>query len=88
MNSLTPNQARDRILDNDTLTTSIVVKVLALQRLCDSARRSDLETYVRCPRCYGYHSVYGNFDNLCDSCVTTLLTQYPEHEASRAIRAC
>lgn len=42
---------------------------------------------VKCPRCWQYHMVVGNFDNLCDRCQNVILTDYPEHESVAGIRA-
>jgi hypothetical protein len=51
------------------------------------ARKLDPETYARCPRCYGYHSIHGNFDNLCDPCQLTIQREFPDHPSVPHIRA-
>ena len=39
----------------------------------------DLEGYNQCPRCYHYHSIQNNYDNLCDRCWPHLIKHYPNH---------
>lgn len=36
---------------------------------------------VKCPRCWKLHSVRVNFDNLCDRCQQTILSDHPAHES-------
>ena len=86
--SLTPNQARDGLLESlGPLTTEVVREVIKMGRECTEARKADPETYLRCPRCYGYHSVHGNFDNLCDQCQQTIMQYFPDHESVPHIKA-
>lgn len=42
-------------------------------RPCDDGRN------VRCPRCWHWHGVVENFDNLCDDCQSILVSDFPEH---------
>ena len=49
---------------------SCVVKSLALD-----------PRYSKCPRCWHYHAVQGQFDNLCDRCCNVLVTAWPDHES-------
>jgi hypothetical protein len=35
-------------------------------------------TGVKCPRCWHYHYVRENYDNLCDRCCRTILDDHPE----------
>lgn len=86
--SLTPNQARDGLLEClGPVSTKMVREVMKLARECTEERKADPETYLRCPRCYGYHSVHGNFDNLCDQCQQTILQHFPDHESVPHIKA-
>jgi hypothetical protein len=81
MSSLTANQARDKMLESD-----FDAALVQLARECEADRRKDSETYLKCPRCYGHHSVHGNFDNLCDGCISTILTHFPNHACVPRIR--
>ena len=83
--SLTTNQSRDRLIESFPMMVNDL-RILALD--CESDRKKDLETYSKCPRCYGHHSVRGNFDNLCDGCVKTILEHFPEHESVAGIKKC
>lgn len=56
-------------------------------RECTEARKSDPETYSKCPRCYGYHSYHGTFDNLCMDCCLTIVRDFPNHESVPHIKA-
>jgi len=79
---MTPNQIRDWLFENSgRLTTEKIRMILAWIRTCADARKMDSETYLRCPRCYGFHSIHGNFDNLCDGCQYTVLKHFPQHES-------
>jgi hypothetical protein len=42
---------------------------------------------VKCPRCWQYHTVAENYDNLCDRCQNVILKHFPEHESADGIRA-
>ena len=43
---------------------------------------------VKCPRCYRYTGEGRfNFDGLCDRCCDVLVQDYPEHEATVALKA-
>lgn len=84
---MTPSQARDSLLESRPLTTGDVRDIANLARASEEERRSDPETYAKCPRCYGHHSAHGNFDNLCDNCQATILKHFPDHESAPLIRA-
>jgi hypothetical protein len=81
--SLTANQVRDGLIEAGA--DPAVVRKLALD--CEKERRDNPDTYRKCPRCYGYHSIRGNFDDLCDPCVKTILEHFPEHPSVPHIRA-
>lgn len=81
MNNLTPKQTLDNLLESSPKALQVVSELKSLMHSCEEQRRLDPETYVKCPRCYGHHSVRGNFDNLCDSCQWTLLSCFPEHDS-------
>lgn len=87
MSSLTPAQARDALLSRRNLTTDEVVMIKKLYGRCVDERKADPETYTKCPRCYGLHSVRGNFDDLCDGCVKTILEHFPNHASVPHIKA-
>lgn len=77
---MTPNQLRDQIADSlPEISDGDVDALRKLAMEMTDERKADPETYLRCPRCYGYHSIHGNFDNLCDSCQKTILTNFPDH---------
>lgn len=82
---MTPNQARDSILDKVVLSTESTRELRNIADESDTTRSNDPD-YVRCPRCYGNHSVRGNFDNLCDKCQRVLLSDFPDHESVPFIR--
>lgn len=84
---MTTNQARDNLLEAIPLTTEIVRGIKNLAQDSNEDRKLDPETYSKCPRCYGYHSVHGNFDNLCDQCQQTILQHFPNHESVPHIRS-
>ena len=85
--SLTTNQARDALLEVIPLNTAMVRELKNHALEATEKRKQDAETYFHCPRCYGEHSVRGNFDNLCDGCVKTILEHFPEHESVPLITA-
>lgn len=76
---MTTNQARDSLLESMPLNTEGIREIRNLAQHAEDERKADPETYFKCPRCYGHHSVRGNFDNLCDGCVKTVLENFPEH---------
>jgi hypothetical protein len=84
---MTTNQARDSLIEAIPLTTESVRAVKNLAQHADEDRKSDPETYVKCPRCYGQHSIHGNFDNLCDRCQQTILQHFPDHPSVPHIKA-
>ncbi len=43
--------------------------------------------YVKCPRCWHYHSILLNYDSLCDRCCNVLETAWPDHESVPFIKA-
>lgn len=77
---MTINQARDRILDSfEQLTTAQVQQIRKLALASREERRNDPETFLKCPRCFEFHTIHGNFDNLCDPCQQTILEHFPNH---------
>ena len=42
---------------------------------------------VKCPRCWQYHGVIENFENLCDRCSLVILKDYSEHKSAPFIKA-
>lgn len=43
--------------------------------------------YVKCPRCWHYHTVLLNYDALCDRCCQVILEGFPDHASVPFIRA-
>lgn len=41
---------------------------------------------LKCPRCWHYHHVKANHDNLCDRCCLVMMADFPLHEETPAIR--
>ena len=41
---------------------------------------------VKCPRCWQYHGVIENYDNLCDKCQDTIINYFPDHESVTHIK--
>lgn len=39
----------------------------------------DDPNYVKCPRCWHYHTVRLNHDCLCDRCCAALVEAHPDH---------
>lgn len=42
---------------------------------------------VKCPRCWKWHYVRYNFDNLCDRCQEAIIVAHPNHESVWFINA-
>lgn len=42
---------------------------------------------VKCPRCWHWHGVIENFDNLCDKCQKIILTDFPNHPSVPYIKS-
>lgn len=84
---MTTNQARDSLLESAPLTTETVREIRNFAQEANDERKLDTETYFKCPRCFGQHSIHGNFDNLCDPCVKTILEYFPNHPSVPHIRA-
>jgi hypothetical protein len=84
---MTTNEARDRLIEETPLNTETIRAIKKWAQHAEDERKADPETYAKCPRCYGHHSVRGNFDNLCDGCVKTILEHFPDHESVPHIRA-
>lgn len=82
---MTPNQARDNLLRTGVLSTEIVQGIRKMALKCAEQRKAD--GYNLCPRCKGYHSIQGNYDNLCDQCQRTILAHFPDHETVPHIKA-
>ena len=87
LSALTPNQSRDMLLDATPPAASFVREIRNAAQMDAEARKADAETFAKCPRCYGLHSVRGNFDNLCDTCQETILEHFPDHASVPFIRA-
>lgn len=51
-----------------------------------TALRDD-PNYVKCPRCWIYHSIKDNYDCLCDRCCRVLVDAFPNHESVPHIKA-
>ena len=86
--SLTPNQARDNLAEAlEPMNTETIRAIKKAAQDCEQERKADLETYLKCPRCYGQHSVHGNFDDLCDPCIKTILEYFPNHASVPHIKA-
>jgi hypothetical protein len=32
-----------------------------------------------CPRCWHWHTIQGNYHDLCDKCCKILITDFPDH---------
>lgn len=47
----------------------------------------DDPNYVKCPRCWHYHTVLLNYEALCDRCCNVLLEAWPDHSITEAVRA-
>lgn len=39
----------------------------------------DNPLYKKCPRCWQFHSVVGNFDDLCDRCCRVIIEAFKDH---------
>lgn len=48
----------------------------------------DNPNYVKCPHCWQYHSVHGNYENLCDRCCLSILEGAGYNETSAYVEAC
>lgn len=42
--------------------------------------------YVKCPRCWHYHTVILNFDQLCDRCCHVMQEAWPHHPSTPHIK--
>lgn len=60
-------------------TINLIRKLYQLSQ--EDRRNDDTGTYLECPRCKGYHSIHGQFDNLCPACCETLVQHFPDHES-------
>jgi len=40
---------------------------------------------LKCPRCWHYHYVRENHDNLCDRCCLVMMSDFPDHAETPAI---
>lgn len=47
----------------------------------------DDPNYVKCPRCWKYHTVKQNHDGLCDGCCKVLVECFPDHPSIPDITA-
>lgn len=85
---MTPSQARDAALEGVALHLDAVRALRNAALDCTADRAADTAgTYLQCPRCKGWHSIHGNFGDLCDGCQRTILEHFPEHESAPHIRA-
>jgi hypothetical protein len=57
-----------------------------LPRVIVTSLRDD-PNYVKCPRCWHYHTVKENHDCLCDRCSKVMVENWPDHPATPAIVA-
>lgn len=87
MQSNTTNQSRDNLMEFAPLTTVAASEIKRWAQQANEDRISDAETYRKCPRCYGHHSVRDNFDDLCDPCQQTIMENFPNHESVPYIKA-
>ena len=78
---MTPSQILLSVADKGGMSKDNMQELRRAVAQCETQRLDDGETYLRCPRCYGHHSVHGNFDNLCDRCQQIILEHYPNHES-------
>ena len=83
---MTTNETRDTILDTVPLDAD-GIKQVKKWALDEDDRRKDDAAFVKCPRCYGRHSVHGNYDDLCDRCQRTILMHFPNHASVPHIKA-
>ena len=44
--------------------------------------------YVKCPRCWHYHTIKLNYDCLCDRCSDVILDAHLDHPSVPFINAC
>lgn len=82
----TASQSRDSLIESIPLSLSAIREAKNAAQDAEESRKQDAETYFKCPRCYSHHSVCGNFDNLCDSCVKTILNHFPDHASVPLIK--
>jgi len=47
----------------------------------------DDPAYCKCPRCWHFHTVKENHDELCDRCCRVLIDEWPRHESVPKIKA-
>ena len=43
--------------------------------------------WVKCPRCWHYHTIKDNYDHLCDRCCLALIEGWPDHPSTPHIVA-
>lgn len=48
---------------------------------------ANVEGMHKCPRCWHWHTIQRNYDNLCDRCCKVLVEDFPDHESVPHIRA-
>jgi predicted amidophosphoribosyltransferase len=48
---------------------------------------SEDEHSRKCPRCWKWHDIIENYDDLCDRCQRAILSSYPNHESVPGIMA-
>ena len=89
---LTPNQLRDReisssahiLLGSDPKQATDYLNNLRRRAREEDERRSqDSEHYVKCPRCWGYHSQVNHYEGICHTCRLILLDHFADHPFTR-----
>lgn len=98
------NDARNGLLDAAALggADTAQMRELANEFRGATARRAAEPDYVKCPRCWDWHTVWSNFghlpqeeatdpklarEKLCDDCQCFILTQHPDHPSVPHIKA-
>ena len=98
------NDARDAVLDDAAQAGASLADLRELAnafRAATAERASDPD-YVKCPRCWDWHTVRSNFghlpeeeaadpklahEKLCDDCQRFILTEHPDHPSVPHIKA-
>lgn len=98
------NDARDAMLDDAALggASTAQLRELANAFRAATAERASDPDYVKCPRCWDWHTVRSNFghlpeeeaadpklahEKLCDDCQRFILTEHPDHPSVPHIKA-
>lgn len=64
----TPNQTRDWIIDIFCRTHLELLNEIKKLAINEDKRREISPGFVKCKRCYGFHSQIENIDGLCEKC--------------------